>query len=174
MENESNQALKSKAMRMAEAVANDILEGMSLREAVKRAGTNVHEFHAILAEDQKAAAHYARAQEFRADILADEIIHIADQDGDSGVTRNKIEARKWIASKLKPKTYGDRIDLNVSQTLDIAGTLALAQQRLRPAHDLIEHNPPQVIDSIAVSIPEPLDKQSNSAPVAVQVPDIFD
>ena len=70
---------------------------------------------------------YARAREEQAETLADEIIAIAD-DGlnDSYVDENgnkrtdqdviarsrlRVEARKWVASKLKPKKYGDKLEL---------------------------------------------------------------
>lgn len=81
---------------------------------------------------------YARARELQADGYVDEIIEIADEeciyvrklDGKladpddpddalleatfdrTAVMRNKlrIDARKWVASKLRPKVYGDRID----------------------------------------------------------------
>lgn len=73
---------------------------------------------------------YTCAKEDQADFLAEEIIEIADdtsQDtidvelGDGIVvqkenreyinrSRLRIDARKWVASKLKPKTYGDKID----------------------------------------------------------------
>lgn len=71
---------------------------------------------------------YARAREDRADVLADEIVAIADevqttqkvgQDGETmdvvfdsvAVQRNKlrVDARKWAASKLKPRSYGDKM-----------------------------------------------------------------
>ena len=68
---------------------------------------------------------YARAREEQAETLADEIISIAD-DGlndtyidengnkrtDNDViarSRLRVDARKWIASKLKPKVYGDKV-----------------------------------------------------------------
>ena len=69
---------------------------------------------------------YARARENQADFLADEIIEIADdKSGDvietdngpienrefSSRSRLKIDARKWVASKLKPKKYGDKVDV---------------------------------------------------------------
>lgn len=69
---------------------------------------------------------YARAREAQADALADEILDIADdglndsyedEDGNKRTdhdviarSRLRVDARKWIASKLKPKVYGDRID----------------------------------------------------------------
>lgn len=73
-------------------------------------------------------AQYTRAKEEQADLLVDEMIEIADDgsqdlDGfnDYGkpmenkefVNRSKlkVETRKWIASKLKPKRYGEKLDV---------------------------------------------------------------
>jgi hypothetical protein len=78
---------------------------------------------------------YARAREAQADFFADEILEIADdsrndwmdrQNPDGSVTRVvdhehiqrsklRIDARKWLMSKLAPKKYGDR------QTLEHQG-----------------------------------------------------
>ena len=67
---------------------------------------------------------YARAREDQADTLADEIHAISDElpqqiVDDKGKTRydsayvqwqkNRVDARKWVAAKLKPKKYSDRI-----------------------------------------------------------------
>ena len=67
---------------------------------------------------------YARAREDQADTNADEILAIADQmppefTDDKGRTyldqtfiqwqKNRIDARKWTAAKLKPRKYGDRM-----------------------------------------------------------------
>jgi hypothetical protein len=68
---------------------------------------------------------YARAREDQADTLADEIHAIADElpqqvvDEKGNATRydsayvqwqkNRVDARKWVAAKLKPKKYSDRI-----------------------------------------------------------------
>lgn len=60
---------------------------------------------------------YVRAREEQADTLADEIVKIAD---DSALTpddrRVRIDARKWISMKLKPRSYGDKqqVDVNVT------------------------------------------------------------
>lgn len=51
---------------------------------------------------------YARAREEQADHYADEIIAIADGEGDTNDKRLRVDARKWIACKLKPRTYGER------------------------------------------------------------------
>jgi hypothetical protein len=67
---------------------------------------------------------YARAREDQADTLADEIHAISDElpqqiVDDKGKTRydsayvqwqkNRVDASKWVAAKLKPKKYSDRI-----------------------------------------------------------------
>jgi len=73
---------------------------------------------------------YARAREDQADTLADEIVDIADDGSRDYVkdatdkivvdhdhiarSRLRVDARKWVAAKLKPKKYGDRLDLGGS------------------------------------------------------------
>ena len=73
------------------------------------------------------ADQYARAREAQADSLFDEILEIADDarndwmerggDDDAGWLANgehiqrsklRIDARKWMAGKLRPKVYGDK------------------------------------------------------------------
>lgn len=73
---------------------------------------------------------YARAKEESADALSDEILDIADDGSNDWMEINKggykttivdqeavqrsklrVETRKWIASKLKPKKYGDKLDV---------------------------------------------------------------
>jgi len=52
---------------------------------------------------------YERAREAQADTLADEITDIADDaEGDPQRDKLRVDARKWVASKLKPKKYGDK------------------------------------------------------------------
>lgn len=73
-----------------------------------------------LAKHEQFSEMYTRAREDQADTLADQIIDIADEHPpadaqgktDGGwVTwqRNRVEARKWTAAKLKPRKYGDRV-----------------------------------------------------------------
>ncbi len=55
---------------------------------------------------------YTRAKDESADTLADQILDISDDaDLDHNDKRIRIDARKWIASKLKPKKYGDKLEL---------------------------------------------------------------
>jgi hypothetical protein len=56
---------------------------------------------------------YARAREERADLVADEVIAIADTDPDPARARVRIDARKWWAAKVNPKKYADKGEVNV-------------------------------------------------------------
>ena len=54
------------------------------------------------------AEQYARAREKQADLFAAQIITIADTATDANIARLRMDARKWAASKMAPKKYGDR------------------------------------------------------------------
>jgi hypothetical protein len=61
-----------------------------------------------LSQDEAFRDQYARAREESADVLAQEIVEIADDvSGDANRDRLRVDARKWVAAKLKPKKYGD-------------------------------------------------------------------
>ncbi len=65
-----------------------------------------------------AVRQYARAREEQADHYADEIITIADDESIPPDSRRiMVDARKWVASKLKPKRYGDKLALGGADDL---------------------------------------------------------
>ena len=53
---------------------------------------------------------YTRARDRQQDRESDHIIEIADTDPDPQRARVRIDARKWRASKLAPKKYGDKVE----------------------------------------------------------------
>ena len=62
-----------------------------------------------LAADECLRNQYACAREAQADYIAEQTIDIADTETDPQVARVRIDARKWFASKVAPKKYGDKI-----------------------------------------------------------------
>jgi len=70
---------------------------------------------------------YARAREAQADFLAGQTVEIADDSTNDTLvddegrerinaewvnrSRLRVDARKWMASKLAPKKYGDKLDV---------------------------------------------------------------
>lgn len=60
------------------------------------------------------AEKYARARERQADYLAEETIKIADETQDPAKARLQVDARKWFASKVAPKKYGEKVTQELS------------------------------------------------------------
>jgi hypothetical protein len=93
---------------------------------------------------------YARAREERAEVLADEIVSISDEatvettyEGEevrlvldaTAVARNRlrVDARKWAASKLKPRKYGDKVTQEITGAN--GGAVQIAAVNLRGLND---------------------------------------
>jgi hypothetical protein len=91
-----------------------------------------------LRENEPFSQQYTRARETQADALADEILNIADDarndwmerhgKDDEGWIQNgealrrsqiRIDARKWLAGKMRPKKYGDKISTEISGEIKI-------------------------------------------------------
>lgn len=83
-----------------------------------------------LTEKEEFKEMYARAKDIQIDQLAEEILDIADDGSNDFMTivkgdmeyeienkevtnrsRLRVDARKWLAAKLRPAKYGDKIDV---------------------------------------------------------------
>jgi hypothetical protein len=125
---------------IADKICEAISDGMSLREICKAddmpCKATVFRW---LGLHKEFSDQYARAREEQAEALADDIVAIADNAGNplliddvpllkdgepvmyadaSAVAhaRLKVDARKWVASKLKPKKYGDKLDVDAKHS----------------------------------------------------------
>lgn len=84
-----------------------------------------------LAENSAFSDMYARAREAQADALFDDVLSIADDGRNDWMQKNfgeesrwvengealrrsqlRIDARKWMAGKLRPKKYGEKLELS--------------------------------------------------------------
>ena len=104
-----------------------------------------------LIEHEAFSDQYARAREAQADSLVDELLDIADdgsndwmekrnssgevagwQENGEAIRRSqvRIEARKWIAARLRPKKYGDRLDVDQRTTHEAGDSLRALMQEI--------------------------------------------
>jgi hypothetical protein len=115
-------------LETADRICEQLAEGMSLRSVCKADDmpSTVTVFK-WLRTYPEFLSQYARAKEESADALADEMLDIADEsERDTVIDENgnarpnnewisrsrlRVDTRKWIASKLKPKKYGDKLEL---------------------------------------------------------------
>jgi hypothetical protein len=124
-------------------LCEQISEGKSLSTAIKSEGMPSYQLVMLmLRNNPEFRTMYEKAVESRADRLAEEIIELADQQIPDGLEgpmasawvqqkRMQVDARKWVASKLKPKTYGDRIDVAVTDNrISVMDALKEAKQRV--------------------------------------------
>jgi hypothetical protein len=103
-----------------------------LQKICESEGVSAVAFYSWVKEDKELLNRYAHARELQAEYLADQILDIADdktgdlvdsefgqQGNAANVARSKlqVEARKWIAAKLKPKKYGDKVE--IEQNLNV-------------------------------------------------------
>lgn len=117
-------------------ICERIANGESLRQILETEGLPASStVFTWLSEDGTFSEQYARAREAQADAVFDDILSIADDGRNDWMKRKnrddqaigwvengeairrsqlRIEARKWMAGKLKPKKYGDKLDLNLS------------------------------------------------------------
>jgi len=130
----------------AEKIIQSLYEGLSLRKTLEEQRIDAHAFFDLVDSNPNLTQQYSRAQASRAELLADDIVTIADTDLDPQRARNRITARQWYASKMQPQKYGERIELNVNQTVDIGSALAEARRRALPSSDPLSTNQTQLID----------------------------
>ena len=128
---------------LAQAVVDSMVaESLSLRKASAKHQITPQSFLREVADNPALADQYDRARASVIERLADEVLELADapvpklDNGatDPGMVRQRqlqVDTRKWFLSKLAPKIYGDRLDVQVSDTrISISGALQAAQARL--------------------------------------------
>lgn len=119
---------------IADEICNLLISGQSLRTITKNeAMPSQGRVYQWLAENEDFQKHYAHARELQADAIFDECMDIADEanndfkvnaegavqiDHDAiNRARLRIDTRKWMAGKLRPKKYGDKLELDQKHSL---------------------------------------------------------
>lgn len=111
---------KEKKAQIQEVICREIATGRALIEICEDDG--MPGYSTVLtwrSEDAAFQEMYAHAREEQADWHAEQIILIADNEPDPNKARVRIDARKWAASKLRPKVYGERINLDADVSVRI-------------------------------------------------------
>ena len=115
-----------------EGVLDRICEGLTEGHSIKDvcAQENMPHFTEVyrtMAKDAEIANAIAQAREAQQEFIADEIVAMADSATaeDYNAVKLKIWARQWRASKLAPKKYGEKQQVEVNQTVSLAHAEAL-------------------------------------------------
>ena len=100
----------------------------------------------LLASDPSLQARYRSALEDRADSLVDEMLALADtpipdelEAAERGAwiahLKLRLDTRRYLASKLFPKQYGERLEVGVTHRISILAALAAGEARVGLTHD---------------------------------------
>ncbi len=120
-------------------IADKVIERIAsetdgLRAICADYGVSASRFMDWVDKSPELAERYARAKRLQAELLAAEIVAIADEveveakyQGEdikldlsaNTIARNRlrVDARKWVASKLLPKVYGDKLAIGGAEDL---------------------------------------------------------
>lgn len=135
---------------VARIILEKLAQGLSLRAICREDGMPPESTVRMWVVDDREgfAAHYARARDIGLDSMADELMEIADtpEPGQKTVSkatgvevtegdmlehrRLKVDARKWYLSKLAPKKYGDKQQVEHSGTVNVGEALRNARERI--------------------------------------------
>jgi hypothetical protein len=133
------------------AVIETMHEGHSLSAALEMHKVKRSQFYDTIAAKPELANRYARARLARADMMADQVLEIADSDNDPAKVRNQILARQWHTAKAAPQVYGERLDLNLNQTVDLTAAILEAKKRALQSRFNDEAEDAEVIETPKLS-----------------------
>ena len=130
---------------VAAQICQYIMEGMSIREIERQesmpCSTTIFNW---LAKDKNGfVEQYTRAKECQSEYMAEEMLEISDNAQNDYMERNhkdnegwqangehiqrsrlRIETRKWLMSKMKPKKYGDKLQTEHTGSITFSGMMS--------------------------------------------------
>ena len=113
------------------AIFKEMLKGTTIKEACLEFKVNRGAFWMAVNSDDSLLEEFYVAKRGLCQVMADEIIELADRPIEKeGMDlkysmaqvhhrRLQVDTRKWLLSKVLPKMYGDRIDLNSKQEIEV-------------------------------------------------------
>jgi len=140
----------SQATSFNQDAADKICERIALGESVRKISKDKgmpceSTIYKWLRDVDGFSQQYARAREDQAEFYLDEIIAISDDvtldtvvDGEGNERTNneaiqrsrlKVDTRKWVMGKLKPKKYGDKIQQEITINESLSNALDEARKR---------------------------------------------
>ena len=118
---------KTKALKVIESFEL----GKDLKQSFIDCGISGYLFRKTIHTYQDLSERLAQARMMLSDIMVSEMIRISDDETiDTLQAKTMIETRRWIAGKYMPKVYGDRLDLNITETVDLRQALDTAKGRV--------------------------------------------
>lgn len=139
-------------------VLDAMVEGQALADFCRDNGFSYTVLRKWIEGDKNRKAAYAQAKEDRADFQAEQILEVSRRDCttpvldgegklvgtrvDTGkVQQAKLETDnlKWIAARMKPKVYGDKVQVDATMDVRTATPLQLANELEKLGLGIVAH-----------------------------------
>lgn len=119
---------------LADRICEELALGKSMRTVCTQEGMPaMSSVFKWLREHKEFSEQYAKAKEESTDAMAEDLLYISDtpvmgevrtikpdgsveikQDEMLGHRRLQVDSRKWLMAKMKPKKYGDKLDMTTN------------------------------------------------------------
>ena len=114
---------KGRPTTFTQQLADQIRERMANGETLRAVCRDIGTQHSTVIEwtfnNKSFSDQYAQARQKQADSYADMILDEAFNSHDAQIGRLRVDALKWVASKLAPKRYGDKVEVEQTGTTKI-------------------------------------------------------
>jgi hypothetical protein len=125
--------------KLGDSICEAILNEETLREIGKKEGfPSAATILRWVSDNPEFREQYARAMAMRAELMFEELLEIADDGSNDWMevkkgdyegwrengeaiarSRLRVDARKWALSKMLPKKYGDKVELEHSGKVEV-------------------------------------------------------
>ena len=117
-----------------ETICNGLIYGESLKSICAKLNIPLNHVFDYANKDPSFDKRMQQSRVYNSHVLADELIHCTDNAitiADSAVARVWSDNAKWVAAKMNPARYGERLEVNVTH-LDLSSVLLAAENRVLP------------------------------------------
>lgn len=98
---------------------------------------SAHSFYEAVRKNPQAQQYLESMQQALVEGYRDDILEIADDDSEAtSRSELRIKTRQWLMSKTVPEKYGEKMQINTTHSVDLAGILDkfhAAEQRVLEA-----------------------------------------
>lgn len=109
--------------KFTQELADTICERMANGETLRAVCRDIRLAPSTVIEwtmnNKEFSEHYAQARQKQADAYADMILDEAFNSHDAQIGRLRVDALKWVASKLAPKRYGEKVEVEQTGTTEV-------------------------------------------------------
>ena len=127
-------------------------KGESLQNIIDAILTTEYRFHKYRQMTHEFEVAFSQARQEGLEYIADGLLNAHKEEIDVQRGRLKSDNAKWLLAKRKPSVYGDKVDIHVTQTIDISH--ALIEARSRVVENVIEV---KVLDAVKKTNAEDLE-----------------